>query len=209
MTLNRYSALARGFSMLLLLLPLLPVFADPMPKVSGVPATGTPTPAAYATVSHLGESEQQAALREGQLLSRRRATDPFGNTIRGPYKALPALVQAAAPTPGQETTAEPVVILPTLEKAVQELTIRALDVSAHEILIGSRAVREGDLLVLESGGRQFLAWVQNVGVHGVMFCDINLRKHFKSLASGPKELPAGSAPAVSDIHNFLNKETPR
>jgi hypothetical protein len=192
----------------MLLCSLLPAWADPAPGVSSVSTTGTPAPAVFVTVSHLGESEQQAALRQGQLLAHRRATDPFGNTIRGPYKALPQVAQIAVPTPGQETTA-PVVDVPTLERAVQELTIGAVDVSAHELLIGSRSVREGDLLVLESGGRQFVAWVQNVGVRGVLFCDINLKKHLlKTFASGPKGFPAGSVPGTSDLHHFLNKDAP-
>jgi hypothetical protein len=195
---------------MVLLLSVLPAFADPTPGPSTVAAPGAPAPAVFVTVSHLGESEQQAALRQGQLLAHHRATDPFGNTIRGPYKALPQVVQIAAPTPGQETTTPaPVVDVPTLEKAVQGLTIGAVNLGAHEILIGSRSVREGDLLVLESGGRQFATWVQKVGVHGVLFCDINLKKQLlKSFATGPKEFPAGSVPGTSDIHHFLNKDSP-
>jgi hypothetical protein len=164
------------------------------------------------TVNHLGEPDQQAASREGQLLSRRRATDPFGNTIRGPYKALPPVVEhPIAPTATQEASpvVSEVVNEPTIEKAVQELTIGAVNVGAHEILIGSRSVREGDLLVLESGSRQFVVWVQEVGVRGVLFCDIDVNKHLlKPFGSGPKELPGDSFRGISDISNFLNKNAP-
>ena len=69
-----------------------------------------------------------------------------------------------------------------------------MNVGGHEILIGSRSIREGDLLVLESGGRQFVVWVQSVGVRGVLFCDTDLKKHIlKPVGSAPKGLP-GAAP---------------
>ncbi len=165
------------------------------------------------TINHLGEPEQSTATREGQLLSRRRATDPFGNTIRGPYKALPPVLEHPTATPGAAAAASPLaspaVNEPTIEKAVQELTIGAVNVGAHEILIGSRSVREGDLLVLESGSRQFVVWLQKVGVHGVLFCDIDANKPLvKSFGSGPKVLPEDSFWEMSDISNFLNKNAP-
>lgn len=187
-----------------------PVLADPgAPVVSVETPSKGPSSKDFVTVSRLGEPDQQAALRVGQLLSHRRATDPFGNTIRGPYKALPPVVEHPISTPGPSTStaASPVVVnVPTLEKAVQELAIGAVNVGAHEMLIGSRSVREGDLLVLESGGRQFVVWVQDIGVRGVMFCDIDMQAHFlKPFGSGPKELPESSVWGTSDIHHFLNK----
>jgi hypothetical protein len=200
------------FSLAILLLPLL-AFADPVaPGTSIGTPSGTPSPNVYGTVSHLGDPGQQAALREGQLLSHRRATDPFGNTIRGPYKALPLAVEHPSATPAQSNAATPPAALanvPTVEKAVQELGIGAVNVDAHEMLVGSRSIREGDLLVLESGGRQFVVWVQNIGVRGVMFCDINMEKHFmKPFGSGPKELPLDSVWGVSDIRQLLRKDGP-
>ena len=105
--------------------------------------------------------------------------------------------------------AGPVVDEPTIEKAVQELSIGAVNVGAHEILIGSRSVREGDLLVLESGSRQFVVWLQKVGVHGVLFCDIDGNKPLvKPFGSGPRELPEDSFWGMSDISNLLNKNAP-
>jgi hypothetical protein len=164
-------------------------------------------------VNRLGDPNQPAAAREGQLLSHRRATDPFGNTIRGPYKALPPVLEHPTATPGAASVATPVagpvVDEPTIEKAVQELSIGAVNVDAHEILIGSRSVREGDLLVLESGSRQFVVWLQKVGVHGVLFCDIDGNKPLvKPFGSGPRELPEDSLRGMSDISNFLNKNAP-
>ena len=205
---NPASALARGISMLMM--SLLPAFADSVPGVSNGLVAGISAPGAFVTVNHLGESDQQAAVREGQLLSHRRGTDPFGNAIRGPYKALPPVVQHSTTPPGQPAAVSPVVIEPTIEKAVQELAIGAVNVGAHEILVGSRSIREGDLLVLESGGRQFVVWVQSVGVRGVWFCDIDMQKHLlKPFGSGPKELPGASVWGISEIRNFLNKNAPQ
>jgi hypothetical protein len=200
------------FSLAMLLLPLQAI-ADPVvPGASIRTPSGAPSPNVYGTVSHLGDPAQQAALREGQLLSHRRATDPFGNTIRGPYKALPLAVEHPSATPAQSTAATPPAALanvPTVEKAVQELGIGAVNVDAHEMLVGSRSIREGDLLVLESGGRQFVVWVQNIGMRGVMFCDIDMQKHFmKPFGSGPKELPLDSVWGVSDIRQLLRKDAP-
>ena len=192
---------------------LLPAFADPAPGVSNGPATRVSAPGAFVTVNRLGDPDQPAAAREGQLLSHRRATDPFGNTIRGPYKALPPVLEHPTATPGAASVATPVagpvVDEPTIEKAVQELSIGAVNVGAHEILIGSRSVREGDLLVLESGSRQFVVWLQKVGVHGVLFCDIDGNKPLvKPFGSGPRELPEDSFWGMSDISNLLNKNAP-
>jgi hypothetical protein len=191
-----------------MLISLLPAWADPAPGASNGPASGVSPPNPYLIVRHLGESEQQASVREGQLLSRHRATDPFGNSIRGPFKGLPPVVEH--PTLAQSVVASPVtppVNEPTIEKAVEELTIGAVDVSAHEILIGARSISEGDLMVLESGGRQFAVWVQSVGVHGVLLCDIDMQKQIlKPFCAGPKELPANSDSGVSDIRSFLHKE---
>jgi hypothetical protein len=164
---NLASALAREISMLLI--SLLPAFADPSPGAFQVSTSRASAPGAYTNVIHLGEPDQQAAQREGQLLSHRRAADPFGNAIRGPFKGLPPAVEHPTATPGQANAASQVAAaanLPTIEKAVQELAIGAVNVGAHEILIKSRPIHEGDLLVLESGGRQFVVWVQNVGVRG-------------------------------------------
>jgi len=189
------------------ILLLLPAFANAAP---GTNVSGASVPNAFVTVSRLGESEQQAAARDGQLMSHRRATDPFGITIRGAFTGIPPVAERPSPTPAQPSAVQKVtaaVNVPTLEKAVEELRIGAVNVGSHEILIGSRSIREGDLLVLESEGRQFVVWLQTVGVRGVLFCDTDLQKHIlKPLGSGPKELPEDSVQGVSDIRNFLNKD---
>jgi len=196
----------------MLVMSLVPAFGDSVPGAVNPSASGASALTSFVTVNHLGESEQQAAMRDGQLLSHRRATDPFGNAIRGPYKGLPPVVEHPTATPGQATAASQAapVIVPTLEKAVQELTIGAVNLGSREILIGSRAVHEGDLLVLESGGQQFVVWVQTVGVRGVLFCDIDLQKHLlKPFWSGPKLLTGDSDWGTSDIRNFLNNDAPQ
>ena len=86
----------------------------------------------------------------------------------------------------------------------------------REILIGSRSVLEGDLLVLESGGSRFVVWVQSVEEHGVVFCDIDLQKHLLKpvgsapkglpVAAAPKELPGNPAYGIPDISHFLNNK---
>jgi hypothetical protein len=198
------------------LLGISPAFADAAPGGNNV--SGASAPSVFVTITHLGESEQQAAARDGQLISHRRATDPFGITIRGAFTGLPPVVEHSPATPAPPAavnqkiaaavnvpTLEQAVHVPTLEQAVQELTIGAVNVGSHEILIGSRSIREGDLLVLESEGRQFVVWLQTVGVRGVLFCDIDLQKHIlKPLGSGPKELPEDSVGGFLDVHNFLN-----
>jgi hypothetical protein len=192
------------------LVSLQPLFGGPAPGTSNLSASRASTPNDYMIVSHLGETDQQAALRDGQLLSHRRATDPFGNTMRGSFKGLPPIVEHATVAPSQSNTASPVaptVNVPTLERAVQELAIGAVSVSAHEILIGARAVHEGDLLVLESGGRQFPVWIQTVGVRGVTLCDVDLQKHImKTFGSGQKELPEDTIWEISDMGTILNKD---
>jgi hypothetical protein len=191
-----------------MLVSILPALGDPGPGTSNVPASGVSSPSGCLTIKHLGESEKQAAAREGQLLSHRRATDPFGNDIRGPFKGLPPVMEHATPTPSAAASqVAEVVNGPTLEKAVRELTIGAANAGTHEILIGSRSIREGDLLVLESGGQQFVVWVQSIGVHGVLFCDIDVQKHvLKPFGFGPRELPAHADSGISDVRNFFRKD---
>jgi hypothetical protein len=187
-----------------------PAFAGPAPAAPNVSASRASAPIAYLTVNHLGESDQQAALKEGQLLSHRRTTDPFGITIRGPFKGLPPVVEhpVAPVVQTAASQAAAAVNVPTLERALQELSIGGVNVGRHEILIGSRSIREGDLLVLESGGQQFVVWLQSVEVRGVMFCDIDLQKHIlKPFGSPPKDLPGDSARGgIPDIRHFLNKD---
>jgi hypothetical protein len=203
-----YSELLCTLSVLLMSLQL--ALTDPAVGVSDGTASQVSTAAAFVTVNHLGESDQQAALREGKLLSHQRATDPFGIVIRGPFKSLPPVVERPTATPAQPNAVKQVATAingPTLEKAVQELAVGGINLDSRQLLIGSRSVREGDLLVLEYGGYQFVVWVQSVGVSGVLFCDTDLQKHIlKPFASGPKELPGNAVRVISDVGSFLEKD---
>jgi hypothetical protein len=200
------NALGISITFLAAIASLTTAFADPLPAILSTPTATPAAPGVFATVGRLGEPEQEAALREGQLLSHRRAADPFGNIIRGPYKALPVVVEHPTPV-SQPSVAQvaPLADVPTMDKAVQGLAIGAVNVGAHEILVGSRSIREGDLLVLESGGQKFVVWVQDIGARGVSFCDINMQEHhLKSFGSGPQELPSDSVRGTTDLRHFLN-----
>jgi hypothetical protein len=205
--------------LLLALISPLSVRADPVPVESGSSVdTAASAPHHLAVVNHIGESEQQAALRDGKLSARRRSIDPFGIAIRGKFKGLPPPVaerpattpgKPAAnnqPAPGQPVPAPPASNEPTLAQAVQQLVIGGINVGGREVLIGSRQVREGDLLVLELRGHQFVAWVQSIDQRGMQFCDINLQQHtMKQIRSAPKELPGDSTWEMPDVRNFLNQ----
>jgi hypothetical protein len=210
------------FKLLAFFSAMLPALAEPTTGSSDTIAAKASPASAFVTISLLGEAVQQAALRDGKLLTHRRATDPFGITIRGPFKALPTVVnqtpaapaQAPAPSEQPNTTPAPpplsqvatAVNVPTLENAIHELVIGAINLSSRQILIGSRSIHEGDLLVLQSGGGQFIVWVQSVGRGGVLFCDTDLQKHIlKPFEFGPKELPTDQVWGVSEISQSLNQ----
>jgi hypothetical protein len=217
---NVPDALVRAISKLIAffaaMLSPLSTFAAPATDVPDTKVAKVLSAGAFATVSRLGESDREAALRDGQLLSHHRAADPFGITVRGPFKGLPPVAEQPAAVPAQpsSTPAPPPLSqvaaaanLPTLEKAIQELVIGAVNLSSHQMLIGSRSIREGDLLVLESGGGQFIVWVQSVGVRGVLFCDTDLQKHIlKPFGFGPKELPMDQIWSVSEISKSLDQD---
>src|SRR5271166_6247226 len=74
------------------LLGISPAFADPSPAPASGASRVPAAPSPFQNVSRLGESAAQAVLREGHLLSHLRGIDPFGITIRGPYKGLPPVV---------------------------------------------------------------------------------------------------------------------
>ena len=96
---------------------------------------------------------------------------------------------------------------PTLEKAVQQLSIGGVDIAGREALIGFRSVHEGDLMVLELGGRQFAVWVQSIDQRGVQFCDINLQQHAtKKFRFGPSELPDDFAGQQTNVRDFLKQD---
>jgi hypothetical protein len=183
-------------------------------SASGDPAQGdgktaaVPAASPYAVVNHVGEADQQVTLKDGKLLAHRRTADPFGVAIRGKFKGLPPAAEhpSVVSSPAQPN-ASPVANVLTLEKAVQQLSIGAINIADREALIGSRPIHEGDLLVLELTGHQFVVWVQSIDQRGVQFCDINLQQHaLKPFRFGPNELPDDLAGRRTDVRDFLKQD---
>jgi hypothetical protein len=185
-------------------------FGDPGQGDGKTPATPASSPSPYAVVSHIDKAEQQISLTDGKLLAHRRTIDPFGIAMAGKFKGLPLVAEQPAAIPGKPT--QPMQLLPatdqpTLEKAIKQLSIGAVNIASHEILIGSRSVHEGDLLVLELGRRQFVVWVQSIDQRGVQFCDINLQQHLtKPFRFGPSELPENFAGRQTNVRDFLKPD---
>jgi hypothetical protein len=180
---------------------------DPAQNATKASAAAATRP--YALINHVGEADQQVSLKDGQLLAHRRAVDPFGIAIGGKFKGLPPVAEhspVAASSPAQPSklvTADEL----TLEKAVQQLPVGAVNIADREALIGSRSVHEGDLLVLELSGHQFVVWVQSIDRRGVQFCDINLQQRaLKPFRIGPNELPGDSAGQQTDVRDFLKQD---
>jgi hypothetical protein len=171
-------------------------------------AAATPSP--YPIVSEIGESAQQLTLKDGKLLAHRRTNDPFGIPIRGKFKGLPPVVAEHTPVGTSSPTTSNKPVLPgelTLEKAVQQLPIGAVNVANREALIGVRAIHEGDLLVLELSGHQFVVWVQSIDRRGVQFCDVTLQQRvLKPFRFGPNELPENSTGGQTEVRDFLKQD---
>jgi hypothetical protein len=172
--------------------------------------TAVPAASPYAIVSNIGETVQQLTLKDGKLLAHRRTTDPFGIAIRGKFKGLPPVAERS-PVPANSPAAsnKPAVVIGelTLEKAVQQLPIGAVNVANREALIGFRAIHEGDLLVLELSGHQFVVWVQSIDRRGVQFCDITLQQHvLKPFRFGPNELPENATGTQTEVRDFLKQD---
>ena len=205
--------------LLAMLAPATLALGDPVQGDSRTPVTSGPAPSPYAIVNHVGEPEQQISLLDGTLLVHRRTADPFGVAIRGPFKGLPPVAEHPVATPippsqpkqgNQQIQPNQVPVAanePTLEKAVQQLSIGGVNIAGREALIGSRSVHEGDLLVLQLSGRQFVVWIQSIDRHGVQFCDINLQQHaLRPFRFGPNELPGDSAGRQADVRDFLKQD---
>ena len=194
--------------MFAMLAPAKLALGDPGQGDGRTPVTPVAVPSPYAVVNHIGEADQQVTLKDGKLLTHRRTADPFGIAIRGKFKGLPPVVEhpSAVNSPAQPN-ASPVANVLTLEKAIQQLSIGAVNTADREALIGSRPVHEGDLLVLELSGHQFVVWVQSIDQRGVQFCDINLQQHaLKPFRFGPNELPDDLAGRRTDVRDFLKQD---
>jgi len=192
------------------------VSADPA-QDAGAQGKVAPSPERYSIVNHISDVQQQVSLAEGKLLAHRRTTDPFGVAIHGKFKGLPAVAEhpaavaehpVATPSqPNQPVQAPVVATGPTLEQAIEQLPIGAVNIGSREVLIRSRSVHEGDLLILELSGQQFVVWVQSIDRRGVQFCDVTLQRHkLKPFRFGPNELPTDFAGAQADVRNFLNQD---
>jgi hypothetical protein len=184
-------------------------------SASGDPLQGdgktSPVPKAnpYVVVNYLGEADQQVTLKDGKLLAHRRTADPFGIAIRGKFKGLPPVAEhpPSVNSQAQPNTSPVATNVLTLEQALQQLQIGAVNIATREALIGSRPVHEGDLLVLELSGHQFVVWVQSIDQRGVQFCDINLQQHaLKPFRFGPNELPDDLAGRRTDVRDFLKQD---
>jgi len=203
---------------LAMLAPATLALGDPGQGDVRTPVTSLPAPSPYAVVNHVVEPEQQISLLDGTLLVHRRTADPFGVAIRGPFKGLPpvaehpvASIPPSQPKQGNQQIQPSQVPVaanePTLEKAVQQLSVGGVNIAGREALIGSRSVHEGDLLVLQLSGRQFVVWVQSIDRRGVQFCDINLQQHaLRPFRFGPNELPGDSAGGQADVRDFLKQD---
>lgn len=188
---------------------LVPAFAGPIVSTAPQPAT-TPdlAPKPLDVIQKLGDKTWTEA-REGKLLSRQGPNqqpgtyDPFRVEIRGKFRGLPPVKITLAPpqskpTPsvavkpsaGAAASPTPDPNAPTWAKAVEGLSIGAVNGWAREFLIGSQLVREGDLLIVQLGDKQFPVWVRRVGDGEVEFWDAGLQQNqVKAIHMAPKELP--------------------
>jgi hypothetical protein len=183
------------------------VSGDPAPDPSRTSPAPPPSANPYAIVNHIGEADQQVTLREDKLLAHRRTIDPFGIAIRGKFKGLPPVEQHPAATNLTAQAVKAVTNELTLEKAIQQLPVGALNIIDREALIGVQSIREGDLLLLELSGHRFVVWVESIDRRGVQFCDINLQHHaLKPFRFGPTQLPQASATGQSDVRDFLKQD---
>jgi hypothetical protein len=202
---------------------LIPALAGPDIS-SASPSSATPVlaPKPLEVIQGLG-NKASAEAREGKLLSRQGpnqqpgAYDPFRVEIRGKFRGLPPVKITLAPpqpkpTPGAAVKAAPAATAsptpnanaPTWEKAVDGLSIGAINGWARELLIGSQLVREGDLMIVQLEGKSFPVWVRRVGDGEVEFCDAELRQNkLRTIHTGPKELPDGKEDELTAGTLFL------
>jgi hypothetical protein len=198
-------------------LGLMSLFALLWPAVSALGETGpidikkamtAGGQSAYANINQIGGADEQISLKDGKLLAHGRGVDPFGVATDGKFKNLPHAAESPAALTSNQSVQAPVVPTgPTLEQAIEQLPIGGLDLSSREVLIGPRLVHEGDLLILELSGQQFVVWVQSVDRRGVQFCDVTLQRHvLKPFRFGPDELPGDLAAAQLNVRNFLKRD---
>lgn len=195
------------------------VSSAPQPSASLMPVLA---PKPLDVIQSLGD-KARAEAREGRLLSRQGpnqqpgAYDQFRVEIRGRFRGLPPVKivlappqpkpipgAAAKPGPGAAASPTPNANVPTWEKAVDGLSIGAINGWARELLIGPQLVREGDLMIVQLEGKSFPVWVRRVGDGEVEFCDAELRQNkLRTIHTGPKELPDGKEDELTAETLFL------
>ena len=74
---------------------------DPGQVESKALAKVASSPSPYLIVSHIDEADQQISLKDGKLLTHRRATDPFGLAIGGKFKGLPPVAEHPTANPAK------------------------------------------------------------------------------------------------------------
>ena len=145
----------------------------------------------------------------GAITSKTRSRDPFGIEIRGEFKAAPGDASALAASKARAAAGLPgVAATPTFEQAIKNLSIGGINVTARELILGSRSVREGDIIVLNNGGVRFAAWIEKVGADGIMFRD---RDHglvvTRLMRSAPRTPGSGGGAAPLSLEDYF-KENP-
>jgi hypothetical protein len=196
-------------SILAMLWPAVAALGETGPNDSKKAITAGSGQSSYTIIDQIGEADEQISLTDGKLLAHRRGVDPFGVASDGKFKNLPRVAEhPAAPSQPNQLVQAPVVPTgPTLEQAIEQLPIGGVNIASREVLIGPRSVHEGDLLILELSGQQFVVWIQSIDRRGVQFCDVTLQRHkLKPFRFGPDELPGNLAAAQLDVRSFLKED---
>jgi hypothetical protein len=196
-------------SILAMLWPAVAALGETGPNDSKKAITAGGGQSSYTIINQIGEADEQISLEDGKLLAHRRGFDPFGVASDGKFKNLPRIAEhpAAPSQPNQPVQAPVVPTGPTLEQAIEQLPIGGVNIASREVLIGPRSVHEGDLLILELSGQQFVVWIQSIDRRGVQFCDVTLQRHkLKPFRFRPDELPGNLAAAQLDVRSFLKED---
>ena len=164
--------------------------ADPAASNAAKPAPTVlkdPASTIWQVISALGKSDEAQKPFENGLVSRAKKRDPFQMPIRGKYRG----VAEPAKEKAQPQVAQVPVSTATLAQAIDHLSVHGIDLASREILIGSRSLREGDLITIQYDGQPFSAWVRSIEKEGVTFINAELTETaVKQVASGPRDLDA-------------------
>jgi hypothetical protein len=174
-------------------------------KAAGnLPVAANVSGSQLSVVNHLGDPD--LGLRDTKLLAHHRSTDPFAVPIRGKFRGLPPApvqkpITAAGPAPAPGPPS------PTLAMAVQQLPVGAVNPNGREMLVASRLVREGDLLIIQLSGHRFFVWVQSIDERGAQFCDLDFKQQtLRPLRTGPRELETDAVQQHPNVKSFLEQK---